>query len=236
MKHNSITAANRRLLYLPRLLLSLCDFVGLFCLLCLLGANSPELSVGPGLGDGVVGLEVLQLLCQLHGSRSLSVGLGGINLPLSWLAFLMSSSEASPFLGFLALMGKRISLAWYSLSLEPLGVQLEGLERLVAATVVDGDTDGASHVLADSSGLDFIKSESSSEPLLDVVGHLMTGLKVFKGLGATRAALAVRALRLRSLQAGWLNQVLIPILVEVQVRHHLVAFWPIKLFHRLFHV
>jgi hypothetical protein len=37
-----------------------------------------------------------------------------MTLPVSWVAFLMSSSEASPFLGFLALMGKRMSLAWYS--------------------------------------------------------------------------------------------------------------------------
>ena len=40
------------------------------------------------------------------------------------------------------------------------------------------------------------------------VGHRTTGLRDFRGLGATLAALATRALRRRSLRAGWLNQVL----------------------------
>ena len=40
------------------------------------------------------------------------------------------------------------------------------------------------------------------------VGHRTTGLRVLRGLGAILAALATRALRRRSLRAGWLNQVL----------------------------
>merc|ERR1712156_1152790 len=35
----------------------------------------------------------------------------------NWLAFLMSSSVASPFLGFFEFTGNKISLDWYSFSL-----------------------------------------------------------------------------------------------------------------------
>ncbi len=57
------------------LLLSLGNLVSLFSFLGLLGTNAPQFGVGPGLGDGVVSLEVLQVFCQLQGAWSLSVSL-----------------------------------------------------------------------------------------------------------------------------------------------------------------
>ena len=88
----------------------------------------------------------------------------------------------------------------------------------------------AHHVLADSSSLDFIKSESSSKPLLDVVleGRASDdGPQGLQGPGSNAGSLGGTGLAPAFL-AGRLVEpgldVTIPILVEVLVRHHLVAF------------
>ena len=47
----------------------------------------------------------------------LTTGLIGITDPANWLAFLMSSSVASPFLGFFEFTGNKINLDWYSFNL-----------------------------------------------------------------------------------------------------------------------
>ena len=47
----------------------------------------------------------------------LTTGLIGITNPANWLAFLMSSSVASPFLGFFEFTGNKINLDWYSFNL-----------------------------------------------------------------------------------------------------------------------
>ena len=47
----------------------------MFGFLGLLGANSPKLGVRLGLGEGMVSLEVLQLLGELHCPGSFAVGL-----------------------------------------------------------------------------------------------------------------------------------------------------------------
>jgi hypothetical protein len=53
----------------------------------------------------------------------------------------------------------------YSL-LEPLDVDLERLDRLVASAVVDSDADGGGLLAADASLLELLKSEST--PVLDL--------------------------------------------------------------------
>ena len=124
------------------LLLALRDFVGLLSLLGLLGADAPELAVRAGLGDGVVSLEVLEVFGQLHGARSLAVSLQGHQLAaqLGSLLDVLLGSVALPRL--LGLEGEEDQLGL--VLLEALSVELKRLQGLVAATVVDGNADGAS--------------------------------------------------------------------------------------------
>ena len=49
--------------------------------------------------------------------RESKIYLPGKTRPSNWVAFLISSSEASPFLGLLLFTGNKINLDWYSFSL-----------------------------------------------------------------------------------------------------------------------
>ena len=114
---------NKTFLASHHLLLSLGDLISLFSFLGLLGTDAPQLSVGPGLGNGVVSLEVLQLLCQLHGSGSLSIGLQWQKLAaqLGGLLNVLLRSISLP--GLLGLEGEedQLSLVFF----QTLGVELE---------------------------------------------------------------------------------------------------------------
>ena len=124
------------------LLLALRDFVSLLSLLGLLGADAPELAVRASLGDRVVSLEVLEVFGQLHGARSLAVSLQGQQLAaqLSGLLDVLLRSVALPRLLGLEREEDQLGLVL----LEALSVELQRLDGLVAAAVVDGDADGAS--------------------------------------------------------------------------------------------
>jgi len=98
--------------------------------------------VRAGLGDGVVGLKVLEVLRQFHGARSLAVGLQRHQLAaqLGGLLDVLLRGVALPWL--LGLQGEEDELGL--VLLESLSVQLQRFDRLVAATVVDGNADSAS--------------------------------------------------------------------------------------------
>jgi len=92
----------------------------------LLLSDLASLLLGPNLGNGEKGTGQLN---------------GGVDI----------SSLSITRLGLASLAGEDNQLSL--VSLEALNVQLEGLLRLVAATVVNGDTDGESLLAADTSSL-----------------------------------------------------------------------------------
>ena len=108
------------------LLLSLGNLVSLFSFLGLLGTNAPQFGVGPGLGDGVVSLEVLQVFCQLQGAWSLSVSLEWHQLAaqLGGLLDVLLRSISLPGLLSLKWEEDELSLVF----IQTLGVQLKGLD------------------------------------------------------------------------------------------------------------
>merc|ERR1719510_1829706 len=157
---------------------------------------------------------------------------------------------ASPFLGFLALMGNKIILDLNSFSsgvalpwlfgvdgeqdhlrlelLQPLCVQLQRLHTLVPATVIDSNANGPGELLAQTSSLDLLKCESAASPLLEVVlvGRARDhGPQLSNGAGGNLGSLCNPVLAPADLP-GWLVEpsldIVLPVLVEVLVRHDIV--------------
>jgi hypothetical protein len=110
------------------LLLSLGNVVLLLSFLGLLGANTPKLGVRLGLGEGMVSLEVLQLLGELQCPGSFTVGLDGHKLSgeLGGLLDVFLRGVALSWLLSLQREQDQLSLVF----LKALGVELERLHKL----------------------------------------------------------------------------------------------------------
>ena len=86
------------------------------------------------------------------------------------------------------------------------------------------------HFLAEASGFDFVKGETTSQPLLDVVfagGASDHGPQGLEGPGGYAGSLGSTGLAPTFFAGGLVEpglNVSVPIFVEVLVRHHLVAF------------
>jgi len=122
---------------------------------------------GASLTDGVERLEVLHVVRDHHSLLSLHNRLERHDLSgeLGGLADLVRGGLSLPWL--LGVEWEEDELAL--VLLETLGVLLEGLHGLVHSPVVHGDTDGLGFLLADTSSLELLKSESTAGPLLEVV-------------------------------------------------------------------
>lgn len=153
----------------------------------LLLADAVQPLEGPGLADRLEGLELGHVLGDLHGAGTLDHGLEGhhdVAGQLLGLGELLGGRVTLP--GLLGADGEQNHLGL--VLLQPLGIQLQGLDALVPgqmsqddanhpneinpnqpATVIDGDTDGPGESLAHAGGLDLLQGEATSSALLQVV-------------------------------------------------------------------
>ena len=94
-----------------------------------LGSDTVERLEGPGLTDGLEGLELLHVVGELHSSGSLDDGLDGHHLSgqLDSLGQLLSGGVA--LAGLLGVEGEQDQLGL--VFLQALAVQLQGLDALV---------------------------------------------------------------------------------------------------------
>lgn len=108
-------------------------------------------------------------------------------------------------------------------SLDALNVELEALLRLVAATVVDGDADGASVLLAEAGSLDLLDGEATAGADLGVVsegGASDSGAERLDGAQAELGSLGLTSSASPLLGTGLVEPDLdptLPILAEVVV-------------------
>ena len=109
-------------------------------LLGLLSADTPQSCDGSRLANAVEGLELLQIVGQLHGARPLDNLPDGQNMSgqLFGLAHLVGGGVSLPRL--LRVDGEHDQLGL--VLFQSLHVALKGLKRLVLATVIDADANG----------------------------------------------------------------------------------------------
>merc|ERR1719150_3224589 len=122
-----------------------------------LGSDTVKSLEGPGLTNGLEGLELLHVVGELHSSGSLDDGLDRHHLSgqLDSLRQLLGSGVA--LAGLLGVEREQDQLGL--VFLQALSVQLQRLHALVPATVVDSDADGLGVVLAKPSSLQLLKGE-----------------------------------------------------------------------------
>merc|ERR1719193_3000311 len=193
----------------------------------LLGPDTVQALVSTSLADGLEGLELLEVVSHLHGADSLDSRLDRHD-----------STSKLDSLG--QLLSSGISLAWLLgvqweqdqlglVLLQTLGVQLQGLDALVPAAVINSNSNGLGVLLAQTCSFQLLKGESSASPLLKVVlvgGAAHDWPQLAEGPGGDARGLLNSVLAAPDLPGGLVEpslDITLPVLVKMTVRHDVVS-------------
>merc|ERR1719474_2294227 len=133
----------------------------------LLGPDSVQALVSTSLADGLEGLELLEVVSHFHGTDPLDSRLDrhDSTSKLDSLRELLSGGIALAWL-----LGVQWEQDQFGLVLlQTLGVQLQGLNTLVSAAVINSNSNGLGVLLAQTCSFQLLQGESSASPLLEVV-------------------------------------------------------------------
>merc|ERR1719193_293753 len=191
----------------------------------LLGPDSVQALVSTSLADGLEGLELLEIVSHLHGADPLDSRLDrhDSTSKLDSLGQLLSSGIALAWL---------LGVQWEQdglVLLQTLGVQLQGLDALVPAAVINSNSNGLGVLLAQTCSFQLLKGESSTSPLLEVVlvgGAAHDWPQLAEGPGGDARGLLNSVLATPDLPGGLVEpslDITLPVLVKMAVRHDVVS-------------